>query len=340
MPLSRPPLSIKTGKIARQVNHFLDKMIPVITPLAIALGFLLPGFFIHLRPYVIWLFAMMTFSGALKLKAREFGAAMRSPLPIFLFFAVSHIMMPLAAKFATAVFFENTDILTGFVLLFSGPTAVSGLIWVSIFKGDKALCLTLILLDTLLAPLVVPGTVLLLMGAKTTMDMNGIALSLLFMVVIPTIIGVTINEASREKIPVLVCPYVDPFAKICLMLVIAANAAAVALPDADGKRSVQFNDPLVWKVAVCCILFTVTGFLIVKLAAVICKIRHPNDTTVVFCTGLRNNSAVMTIAVTFFPGAAVLPALLSIVFQQIIAAIMGKALFKKTDAREDAANPS
>jgi predicted Na+-dependent transporter len=41
----------------------------------------------------------------------------------------------------------------------------------------------------------------------------------------------------------------------------------------------------------------------------------------------------MTIAVTFFPEAAVLPTLMSIVVQQTIAAIMGK-LFAKGGKRE------
>jgi predicted Na+-dependent transporter len=37
----------------------------------------------------------------------------------------------------------------------------------------------------------------------------------------------------------------------------------------------------------------------------------------------------MTIAVTFFPEATALPTLLCIVFQQIIAAVMGKIIIKK-----------
>ncbi|MCL2880906.1 MAG: hypothetical protein FWF29_11740, partial [Treponema sp.] len=51
--------------------------------------------------------------------------------------------------------------------------------------------------------------------------------------------------------------------------------------------------------------------------------------TMIFCGGLRNISAVTTIAVTFFPEAAALPALLGIVFQQSISALMGRALIRK-----------
>ena len=318
------PSSTGTANVLRNINSFMDRMIPVTTPLSIALGFLLPGVFIHLRPFVPWLFGIMTFSGALKLRARELGDSVRSPAPILLFFASAHILMPLAAMLVSSLFFDNPDLVTGFVLLFSGPTAVSGFIWVSILKGDMALCLTLILIDTLLAPLVVPGSVSILMGAKTAMDSGGIAVSLLFMVVVPTIIAVTVNETSKGRIPALICPYLDPFAKICLMLVIAANAAHVA-------PWIRFSDPLVWKTALFVILLTSAGFLVVKLVSVMGKCRGGKDITMIICGGLRNNSAIMTIAVTFFPEAAVLPTLLSIVFQQTIAAFMGKLFAKSKD---------
>jgi len=312
----------KSALAAQNANRFLERMLPVTTPLGIVLGLLLPSVFSHLRPLVPWLFGVMTFSGALKLRTREFGAVIKSPSPIFLFFIAAHILMPAAAMFASSLFYDNIDIVTGFVLLFSGPTAVSGFIWVSILKGDMALCLTLILLDTLFAPLVVPGTVSILMGTKAEMDMSGIALSLLFMVVIPTIIGVAINEASEKKIPNIICPFLDPIAKICLLLVIAANASPLA-------SWIKFNDLLIWKTAALCIALTTAAFLFAKLAAIAGKCRSPKDITMIISGGLRNNSAVMTIAVAFFPEAAALPTLLSIVFQQTIAAVMGKVLVKK-----------
>jgi len=320
------PFSEKTKNVLQNFNSFLERMIPVTTPLGIVLGFLLSGVFIHLRPFVPLLFGVMTFSGALKLKASELGNVIRNPYPILLFFIATHVLMPLAALFSSSLFFANPDITAGFVLLFAGPTAVSGFIWVTIFKGDKALGLTLILLDTVLAPLVVPGTVSILMGTKIAMDMTGIALSLLFMVVIPTIIGVAFNEASKGKIPDAVCPCLDPFAKICLMLVIAANASPLA-------SSVKFTDPVVWKVGAICIILIVLGFLLAKLIGVIGKIGGEKNISLIISGGLRNNSAVMTIAVTFFPEAAALPTLLSLIFQQTIAAVMGKFLVGKINPR-------
>jgi len=311
------------AKNAEAVNKHLERLMPVLTPLGIMLGFLLSGVFIHLRPFVPWLFSLMTLAGALKLRVAEFGVVIRSPIPILVFFVSTHVLMPLCALFVASCFLGgDADIVAGFILLFAGPAAVSSFMWVTIYRGDKALCLTLILLDTLLAPLVVPGTVSLLMGTKVTMDITGIAVSLILMVVIPTIIGVTLNETSRSKIPNLVCPYLNPVSKICLMLVIAANTSPVA-------KIIRLDDPKVWEVAGLCILLSVGGFVFSKLAAMLIRCNADKSIALFFPGGLRNISAVTTIAVTFFPEAAALPALLGIVFQQTLSAIMGKLLMRK-----------
>jgi predicted Na+-dependent transporter len=149
------------------------------------------------------------------------------------------------------------------------------------------------------------------------MDMSGIALSLVLMVVIPTIVGVTLNEASHKKIPHMICPYLAPVAKICLMLVIAANTAPVG-------KIIRFDDLVVRQVAGLCIMLSVVGFLLSKVASIIVKGNAPKSVSLFFSGGLRNISAVTTIAVTFFPEATALPALLGIMFQQTLSAIMGK----------------
>jgi len=311
-------VSSKSVQIADSINKTLERLMPVLFPFGVVLGFTLPHVFTYLRPMVPWLFGVMTLSGALRLKVTEFGSTIRNPLPIFLFLVAVRVLMPLIALFSSSLFFgSNPDTVTGFVLLFSGPVAVASFIWVGIYKGDKALCLTLILLDTLLAPLVVPGTLSILMGARVAMDMSGIAMSLVFMVVLPTIIGVTVNETSKGKVPNLVCPYLTPVAKICLMLVIAANSSAIA-------GTVRFGDAMVWKVAALGISLSVGGFLFGRLAGVVAKCGPEKNVTLFFLGGLKNISAVATIAVTFFPEAVALPTITGILFQQTIAAVMGK----------------
>jgi predicted Na+-dependent transporter len=302
------------------INEWLERLMPIITPLGILMGFLLPGAFIRLRPLVPLFFGIMTLAGALKLTLGEFGRTLKSPLGIGLFFLSAHILMPLVVRLAAPLVFPgDPDTVAGYILLYSVPTAVSGFIWVSMFRGDSALGLTLILLDTLLAPLVVPATMSILLGTRVSLDMSGIALSLIFMVVLPTILGVGINEVSRGKVPDLLCPYLNPLAKLCMITLIAANASPVA-------PMIRIEDPRIWSTAAMCVVFAITGYVLSKITGALGKLNQKKRVTLFFSGGLRNISAATTIAIDFLPPAAALPCLLGIVFQQVTAAIMGRIL--------------
>ena len=316
--------SLSPPEIFAVLNTQIERFMPLLTPVGVTVGFLFPQVFLAIRPFVPWLFGTMTLSGALKLRTRELGLVIRHPFPILLFFLVAHLLMPLMVRFLSALVFPGDfDTVSGYVLLYSVPTAVTGFIWVSIFHGDPALSLALILLDTILAPLVVPGTVFLLLGTKISLDMTGMTLSLVFMVVLPTFAGVGINEFSRGKIPALVSPYLSPFSKFCVLAVVAANTAAVA-------PRVQFNLHVLG-ISLVCIVFTVLGFICGKTTGTLSGLNHARKVSVFFGSGLRNTSAAMTLGIDFFPGNAALPAVLGIVYQQTIAAAMGRLLMGAPD---------
>ena len=313
------------AETATRINGYLERAMPLLTPFGVALGALLPSVFIVLRPLIPWFFASITLAGSLKLRARELGKAASSPLPIFFFFSAAHIIMPVIVLFISRFFFpDDPDTVSGYVLVYSVPTAVTGFIWVSIFRGDAALSLALILLDSILAPLVVPGTIRLLLGTSITLDMNGMMVSLILMVVIPTVMGVALNETSRGKIPAVVIPWLSPFSKICLVLMIASNAATVS-------GQIRPDNPKMWILMIGCVCFSALSFTIGKLIGLAARFEKEKQVTIFFASGLRNISAAMTLAIEFFPASAALPAILGIMFQQMIAAFMGRIQLGRND---------
>ncbi len=303
-----------------QLNNLLDKAMPLLTPIGVTCGFMFPDSFIKLKPYVPWLFAVMTLSGAIKLRFAEMKAAIGNPRPIISFFIAAHIIMPfLAFVFGTLFNPQNHDIAAGFVLLFAIPTAVSGFIWNSIFSGLGALSLTLIVLDTLLAPLIVPFTISILLGPLIVFSLSGMALSLIGMVVIPTIIGISVHELTNGSIPKAVGDYLGVISKLFLLLVIAANTSAVA-------PKVSLNSPGIWLIALQGIGLSASGFILGKLTGFFAHTDEQSRRTLVFSVGLRNISAAATLAIAFFPEQAALPAILGMIFQQTLASFSGRIL--------------
>ena len=320
------------AEFSLRANRSLERIFPLLISLGVVLGVVLPWAFVGLRPFVPWLFGTVTLVGALKLRVRELGRTVSSPLPIFLFFFIARVFMPSMVFFFSSLIFRNDlDIVSGYVLLYSVPTAVTGFIWVTIFKGDAALALTLILLDTLLAPIVVPGTVRVFLGAGIDLDMTGMAVSLVLMVVIPTITGVTLNESSQGKIPAIITPYLAPLSKIFMIMVVAANASAVA-------HQIRFDNPRLWIISAACIGFIVLSFICARFATIAGKFQREKQISFLFASSLRNSAAAMTLAIRYFPEAAALPAVLGIMFQHNTAAVMGRIFFGKIGADEKPPN--
>jgi predicted Na+-dependent transporter len=313
----------KPVEIANSCNRVLERFMPILTPIGVVLGVLLPSFFIKLRPYVPWIFGVMTLSGSLKLKVRDLGQTIRHPLPILLFLLSARIVTPVLIYVLGTLFFgSDADTISGYVLVYAAPTAVSGFVWVTIFRGDPALSLGLILLDTVLAPVVVPGTVRLLLGTTIVLDMYGMSLSLMYMVVIPTIVGVALNELSRGAAPRIAGPYLTPLAKICMIIVICANVAAVT-------DQIQITSLRFWTVGAACVVFSVLGFVAGKLAGLWGKLNRGKQVSLFYAVGLHNTSAAMILGIQFFPGPAALPSVMGIIFQQTIAALMGRIFIGK-----------
>ncbi|WP_304224570.1 bile acid:sodium symporter family protein [Gracilinema caldarium] len=307
------------------LNGILDKTMPLLTPVGVSAGYLFPDAFIILKPYVPVLFGFMTLSGALKLRFSQMKETIKNPLPILIFFITAHIIMPGLALLLGSIWNPlDHEITAGFILLFAIPTAVSGFIWNSIFSGHGALSLSLILFDTLLAPFLVPFTVTQLLGTAVHIDSRGMMLSLSGMVVVPTIIGVWLNELSQGRIPARTSPLLGVFSKLFLLLVIAANTSAVA-PKVD-----LFQKSL-WIIALQGIFLSLVGFLLGKIAGIVGKCETPVERTLVFSVGLRNISAAATLAIAFFPEKAAVPAILGMIFQQTLAAISGRVLLGSPD---------
>ncbi|MCL1992491.1 MAG: hypothetical protein FWG66_06055 [Spirochaetes bacterium] len=314
---------MKPAEVAGSVNKIFEKALPLFPIAGVVLGFLFPQALVQARPLVPWVFALMTLSGALKLRVREIRAARSLPLAMLLFFVSSRIIMPLAVLAVSSLVFPNDPYMVlGFVFLYSIPTAVTGFIWVTIFKGDLVIGLALILVDTLLSPVLTPLTVMLLLGAAVELDTMGMVTSLFLMIVLPTFLGVLFNEASRGKVPELALPYLSPLSKLCIIVVVSSNAAA-----ASGY--ISFADPGIWMILAACVSFNIMGFICGKLMGRAGRLAGEKQTPLFIATGLKNNNAAMTLGVDFLPMAAVLPAVLGIMVQHSVAAIMGRILVKK-----------
>ncbi|WP_407271739.1 bile acid:sodium symporter family protein [Radiobacillus sp. PE A8.2] len=303
-----------------QFNRQLERIMPLIAPSSVIVGVLFADSLSQFAFLVPWIFAFMTFAGSLSSNFNSLQKAIAHPLPIIIAFLSLHIIMPLWA-FAIGHLTFSGDMLTitGLILAMVIPTGITSFIWVSICKGNIALTLSIILIDTILSPFIVPYTMSLFVGTTVEMNVSSIMVGLFLMVVIPSLIGMCLNQFTKGRIKDSWGTRLAPFSKLCLAVVIMINCAAVA----------PFLRVVNWKlILIACVMFFVAfcGYLLAWCIGVLFKRDKEEIITLTFTGGMRNISAGAVIAVAYFPAAVAVPVVLGMLFQQILASIYGQLL--------------
>ena len=205
-------------------NSFMEKWMAFVTPACLLTGVLFPDIAKHGVPYVTYAFAFMTFIGALKSRFRDVADVFKRPLPLILMLLILHVLGPVAAcGLGHLLFPGNMNYITGMVLEFSVPAAVISLMWVSIYNGNSPLSLSLVVIDTILAPFLIPAVLKLLVGSSVKMDTVGMMKELVFMIALPAVLAMCLNEVSHGKVMETWPKKLAPFSKMCLIFVVTSN---------------------------------------------------------------------------------------------------------------------
>lgn len=212
-----------------KLNQMLEKLMPIMIPVSVVIGVMLAASIKDFSFLIPWIFAFMTFSGSLNSNFVSMKQAVLNPLPILLIIFILHIFMPLwALGVGHLAFSGDSYTITGLVLAMAIPTGITSFVWVSIYKGNTALTLAIILIDTMLSPFIVPLSMSLLVGGNIEMDIIGMTHGLLMMIVIPSIVGMTLNQVVKGKVIRNLSARLSPLAKIAMGLVVMLNGAVVA----------------------------------------------------------------------------------------------------------------
>ncbi|MFD4815957.1 bile acid:sodium symporter family protein [Peribacillus butanolivorans] len=306
----------------KTINKQMDKAMPLITPISVVIGVLLAE---HLTDYtflVPWIFAFITFAGSLGSNFKSLQRVVTHPLPVFIVLIILHVLMPIWAwALGHLVFRGDAFTITGLILSVVIPTGVTSMIWVSIYKGNAVLALTIILIDTLLSPFIVPYSVALFGGGSIEMDMWSMVKGLIGMVVLPSMLAMFLNQTTKGKIKTSLSPRLAPFSKLSVGIVVILNSSKIA------PYLTHFDKKLI--IMTFLVLFIATsGYALSWIIGKLLKWEKEDVITLTFTGGMRNISAGAVLATTYFPAAVAVPVVLGMLFQQMLASFFGYSLDK------------
>ena len=297
-------------------NLFLQKWMPILTPLSLIIGVVFESVGQQLLFLVAWLFALMTFISSLSMKFQDVKVFVLYPKTILIVILFLHLLMPLWAFFLSTIIFNDTLLMIGFVLSVAVPTGVTSIIWVTISRGNIPLSLAIVLIDTLLAPIIMPLLLEVVAGQTIHIDMKSLIFDLIWMVVLPSVVGIIINEKTNGAIHRKLNPYLSPLSKICLFAVVMINSSAIAPFIKDITLEL-------FLVIIVVFIISVSGYVFAYLLS---KILWSDDvemkTAFLFTAGMRNIALGIVIATTYFPSKVAMPVVFGMLFQQVLASVM------------------
>lgn len=303
------------------LNNYLQKLMPILTPLSLIIGVILDDIGGYLLFLVPWLFALMTFIGSLSMNFQGLRSFTKYPVVILITIAFLHILMPIWAYFVATVLFNDHLLTIGFVLSVAVPTGVTSFIWVSICRGHLALCLSIILIDTILSPIILPLLVHVAVGQNIEIDTTSIMLDLLWMILLPSIAGVLLNEWTKGNIEKTVGKTLAPFQKISLFLIVMINSSVIG----------PYIRNITWEtvgIIIVVLLLSISGYVFCLVLGHYLFKDPSVITSVVFTGGMRNIAVGVVIASTYFPAKVVMPVVFGMLFQQVLASQFSRIIEK------------
>ncbi|MDL4841156.1 bile acid:sodium symporter family protein [Aquibacillus rhizosphaerae] len=303
-----------------KLNKKLERIMPLIAPLSVIVGVTFASTLAPFAFMVPWIFAFMTFAGSLNSNFRSLQKAIVQPIPILVVIFVLHIFMPLWAwAIGHLTFHDDLFTITGLILSMVIPTGITSFIWVAMYRGNVVLTLSIILIDTILSPFIVPFSLSILVGESIEMDIWNMMKGLLGMIVIPSILGMCLNHITKGRVRNSLSPQLAPISKVGLASVIMINSSIVA----------PYLSNINWKlISIAGVVFFIAfcGYLISWVIGSLLRKEREVIVALTFTGGMRNISAGAVIAVAYFPPPVAVPVVIGMLFQQVLASIYGQLL--------------
>lgn len=178
-----------------------------------------------LRPGIIPLLVVIMFGMGMTLTIADFKQVLSQPKIIGLGISLQYMVMPLVAWLVSMLLNLPTELMVGMVLVGSSAGGTASNVICYLARGNVALSITLTLCSTLLAVVAMPALTWLYVGQTVSVPAADMLLSILKIVLIPVLLGVTLNSFFQQRL----APFTPIFPLISSLAIILIIAIIVAL---------------------------------------------------------------------------------------------------------------
>lgn len=271
------------------------------------------------------LLMIVLFGMGITLTPNDFKRVARNPLQVILGTIAHYVIMPFIAFLLVHLFGLTGAAAVGVILVGSAPSGTSSNVMSFLSGGDVALDVSIGLLSTLLAPVMIPTLLKLLAGKWMNVPFSSMFFSAFQIVVIPIVLGIIVHTIFKEHVQkvIEIMPLISQVAILVIILaVLSANSKTIL------AVSTLILVPVI-------ILHNLLGYLLGYGFSKLMKMDTPQQKAITFEVGMQDSALASTLAISFFEPASAIAAVMFSVWHNISGSVLASLWKNHTEKAPD-----
>ena len=212
----------------KRICHYISEYMGILVLASAVVALVFPDVLQHVKPTVInYLLGVVMFGMGLTLNLKDFKIVFSRPKDVIIGCMAQFTVMPLLAWTLARLFALDEALALGVVLVGCCPGGTASNVITYLAKGDLALSVGMTGVSTLLAPFLTPLLTWALAGKSVNVDVVGMLLSILWVVIVPIIVGLIVKWLW-PKFTEQATDYLPAFSSIAIATIVAIIIAANA----------------------------------------------------------------------------------------------------------------
>ncbi|KRL08345.1 bile acid:sodium symporter family protein [Liquorilactobacillus hordei] len=271
-------------------------------------------------PNVSYLLGIIFFGMGLTLKLQDFERIAKKPFPVIAGTFAHYLIMPTIAWILCLIFQLKGATAAGVILVGSCPSGTSSSVMAYLAGGDVALDVSIETLSTLLAPIALPGLLLLFAGKYVDIPTFSLFLSTVKIVLVPILLGLLVHHLFKNRIE-WVTRFLPLVSQLAILLIIGAVISA------NHADLMTTQTLLVIPVVM---LHNLSGYGLGYVFSKLIRLRTPQRKAITFEVGMQDSSLGATLAMKYFVPAAAIPSTVFSIWHNISGSVLAVNWKNKT----------
>ena len=304
--------------MVNKISSFITKNLVLWVLLCVFIGYVYPPILVKLKPYNEWFFTFTMFGIGFVLNFEDFVYVFKKFYIVLLGTLAQFLIMPLGGYLVGQIFSFPQDVKLGFIITGTVPGAMASNIISYLAKADVAYSISLTTSSTFLSPVLTPFFTYIFASSFIKINFWQMFFSILRMVVIPVILGLTIKSLLKEKIKNII----NIFPAFSTIFIAFICGLVVAL-NKDFIKQMSFL------ILLAAIVLNIWGLILGYLAGYIYKLDESRRRTLAIEVGMQNAGLGAVLSLKHFSNKTAIPSAIFATLCVITASILAKIWSKK-----------